>query len=82
MRAQANFIEFVPLVVILMGLLEMNGVSATAIHALGAALLIARVCHAFGFTAAHPTHILRTVGAMVSMLTLLVASVWAVVAAL
>ncbi len=82
MRSQANFVEFVPLALILIGMLEMNGVSATAIHALCAVLLVARLCHAFGFTAAHPTHVLRSVGAVGSMLSLVVASIWAVVAAL
>ncbi len=75
MRRQANFIEFVPMALILIGLLEMNGVSPLAIHGLGAALVIFRVCHAIGY----PQQPLRAIGAGGSTLVLLVASVWAIV---
>ena len=46
MRRQANFIEVVPMALILIGLLEMSGVSRYAIHGLGAALVFFRLCHA------------------------------------
>ena len=95
MRRHGNFVEFVPLALILIGLLEMNGVGATAlhalgnvhgrqapymaaIHALGAALVLARVCHATGLkadTLAGPT---RAIGAVGTMLVVVVASVWAI----
>lgn len=44
MRRHANFIEFVPLalvlVLVLIAMLELNGVSTTASHALGAGLVV------------------------------------------
>jgi uncharacterized membrane protein YecN with MAPEG domain len=79
MRRQANFVEFVPLALILIGLLESNGVSAAAVHALGATLLVARACHAYGFRAEHPGSVFRSIGAIGSTLTMAVASVWAIV---
>lgn len=49
-RAQANFSEYVPLLVILLGMLEYNGVSSAIIHALGTALVIARAMHGYSLS--------------------------------
>ena len=79
MRRHANFIEFVPIALILIGLLEMNGVSANAIHGLGGALVVFRVCHAFGLKGDNMSNPLRGIGAGGSSLLVVVASVWAIV---
>ncbi len=79
MRRHANFIEFVPIALILIGLLEMNGVSANAIHGLGGALVVFRVCHAFGLKGDNMNNPLRGIGAGGSTLLVIVASVWAIV---
>ena len=79
MRRHANFVEFTPLALILIGLLEMNGVTGTAIHALGALLLVARASHAYGFQPANPTSVFRTIGAVGSTIVVVVSSVWAIV---
>jgi uncharacterized membrane protein YecN with MAPEG domain len=47
-RAQANFIEYVPLGVILLALMELRGLSAVAVLSLGSALAIGRLLHAVG----------------------------------
>ncbi len=78
MRRHANFIEFVPLCLILIGLLELNGVGSTVIHALGATLLVSRICHAVGYRADGSIDILRTIGALGTTLTLIVSSIWAI----
>lgn len=44
-RAQGNFVETVPLAVILIVLMELNGASATWLHSLGVVLVVARVMH-------------------------------------
>src|SRR5687768_14523504 len=49
MRGQANFVEYVPIVLILMALLETRGLAPWALHALGATLLVARLAHAYAF---------------------------------
>lgn len=79
MRRQANFIEFVPLTLVMIALLELNKVSPTAIHFLGAGLVLFRICHAIGFKAETTANPLRVAGAAGSTLVLLVASVWAIV---
>lgn len=50
MRVQANFVEYVPLAVILMICAELQGAPALAIHAMGATLLIGRICHGIGMS--------------------------------
>lgn len=47
-RAHANFIEYVPLAVLLVGALEMQGASGTLVHSLLVTLLAARLAHAYG----------------------------------
>jgi hypothetical protein len=79
MRRHANFVEAVPIALILLVLLEMNGVSKIAIHSLGAALVLARICHAFGIKADTIKSAGRAIGAAASGLVTLVASVWAIV---
>ena len=80
MRRHANFVEYVPVILVLMALLEMNGVTRTAIHAMGISLVIARLAHAAGLSADTTGGAGRAVGAGVTALILLVASIWAVVA--
>ena len=79
MRRHANFVEFVPLILILIGLLEMNGVASTAVHALGAGLVAARVSHAFGYRADGTMGAFRAAGAVGSMLILAITSIWAII---
>ncbi|MBB3173102.1 hypothetical protein FHR90_000920 [Endobacter medicaginis] len=50
-RAHANFVEYVPLVLGLAALLEMHGATAATMHALLAPLLVARLAHPFGMQA-------------------------------
>jgi uncharacterized membrane protein YecN with MAPEG domain len=47
-RAQANFIEYVPLGVIVLALMELRGLPVAAVVSLGTALAIGRLLHAIG----------------------------------
>ena len=47
-RAHGNFIEYVPLAIILLFLVEYEGLASHYCHAFGAALLIGRVFHNLG----------------------------------
>jgi uncharacterized membrane protein YecN with MAPEG domain len=78
MRRHANFAEYVPIALILIALLEMNGVSRIAVHALGAALVVARACHAVGLEADSMSGAGRFVGAAGTALVVVVASVWSI----
>ena len=70
-RAQANFIEYVPLAIIAIGLVEMGGASQPMVCGLAAALAAARVLHAFGLWSG--VLIGRALGAMLTFGVLLVA---------
>ena len=62
-RRHGNFIEYVPIALILIGVLEINGSSPIFLHVLGVALVAARVAHAQGLYHDNPGHPLRAVGA-------------------
>ena len=47
-RAHANFVEYVPIIVLMVALLEMSGTPATSVHLLMGALLVARLLHPLG----------------------------------
>jgi len=75
-RQHGNFTEHVPMVLILLALVEMNGVPGWAMHAMGAALVVARVVHFNGLDADQMGTKGRTIGAVGSGLVSVVASVW------
>jgi uncharacterized membrane protein YecN with MAPEG domain len=47
-RAHANFIEYVPIIALLVAMLETSGVSAVGVHVMMGALLVARLLHPLG----------------------------------
>jgi uncharacterized membrane protein YecN with MAPEG domain len=47
-RAHANFIEYVPIIALLVAMLEMSGASAVRVHVLMGALLVSRLLHPLG----------------------------------
>jgi uncharacterized membrane protein YecN with MAPEG domain len=79
MRRHANFVEFVPLALILIALLEMNGIPKLAVHGLGASLVVFRACHALGLRADTMASTGRYVGAAGTALLTIVISIWAIV---
>ena len=80
MRRHSNFVEYVPLALILLALLEVNDVPHLAIHIMGAGLVVARIAHAAGLQADTMQGMGRLVGAAGTALITLVASIWAIVA--
>jgi len=50
-RVHANFIEYVPIITLLVALLEMSGMAASRVHLLMGALLLARLLHPMGMSA-------------------------------
>ena len=76
MRAQANFIEYTPFVLILLGLIELAEGSMAWLWVVGILYIFARIAHVFGMD--RPTHnALRGIGAGVSMLATLGLAVYA-----
>jgi uncharacterized membrane protein YecN with MAPEG domain len=50
-RVHANFIEYVPIIGLLVALLEMSGTSTTRVHILMGGLLLSRLLHPLGMAA-------------------------------
>ena len=61
-RTQGNFIEYVPLALILMFFDEAVEYPAWAIHVLGTALLVGRIAHAWGLLHSEGRTVGRTLG--------------------
>ena len=49
-RGHGNFAEYVPLALILLAALELNGTSVYVLHGLGIALLAGRLLHGYAFS--------------------------------
>ena len=74
-RVQANFIENVPLALLLLLLLELSGTSDAVLHALGASLVLCRLAHAFGMSRNEGANYPRLIGAQGTFLLLSVMAV-------
>ena len=61
-RIHGNFIEYVPIALILMGLVEINGVPAWALHAWGIVIVASRLVHAHGLSKSSSASRGRTIG--------------------
>jgi len=73
-RVQGNFAEYVPMALILLAFLEMQGWQSWLIHTLCAVLLVARVVHALGI-AREPEDIrFRAAGMIATLSTLIIVS--------
>jgi uncharacterized membrane protein YecN with MAPEG domain len=74
-RAHANFIEYVPIIALLVAMLEMSGSSIIRVHLLMGALLLARLLHPLGmyskpgtwqFSAGRVGGIMITIGVLIA----------------
>lgn len=70
MRAQANFVEYTPFVLILLGLVELAHGTATWLWVVAIIYILARIVHAFGMDRPAPNP-LRIGGIAVTMLILI-----------
>jgi len=76
-RAEAllsSFTDYVPIILLLMGLIESRGAPDIVLHGLGGVLVIARLLHAFGSNRVAGAAGLRFLGAQLTYLVLTVAS--------
>jgi uncharacterized protein len=71
MRAHANFTEYAPFVLILLGLVEMARGSQSWLWAVSIAFIVARLLHPFGLDRGTP-NAMRAIGVGVTALCLLV----------
>jgi uncharacterized membrane protein YecN with MAPEG domain len=70
MRAHANFVEYTPSFLILIGLIEMARGSALWLWAVGIVFILARIAHVFGMDRP-PGNRVRTLGMLVSAVILI-----------
>ena len=73
-RRHANFLENVPLALILMGTIELGGAPPLLLHGLGIALVVFRIAHPIGLRHDNIRHPLRAVGALGSILVLAISA--------
>ena len=78
-RAQGNFVEYVPMALLLIALVELGGASRALVWGLGLTLLAARLTHAISLSL-DPTAKGRGVGALGTFAVLLVSAGWLLVA--
>ena len=74
-RAQANFAEYVPLALLLMGFLEVSRYSIYLLHLLGLTLLVARVLHGLALSFGWQIRFGRATGAALTFIVLLIEAV-------
>ena len=75
MRAHANFLEYVPLALILIGLIEMRVGASRLLFGLGIALVLARIAHPYGMERPAPNPY-RAGGILVTYAVTIALMVW------
>lgn len=73
-RVHGNAVEYVPIALILMLVLELNGASNVLLHGLGVALLAGRIAHAQGLTTSSGGSPGRLAGVLLSWGVIVVAA--------
>jgi uncharacterized membrane protein YecN with MAPEG domain len=71
MRVHSNFAEYVPLTLLLIYLVEIQGAASGFVHALGLCLLLGRVLHAYGVSQVREKFVYRVSGMAMTFTTLL-----------
>ena len=79
MRAQANFVEYTPFVLILIGLIELAKGPQLWLWIVGVVYILARIAHGFGMDRPRPDPLrLRMIGTVVTALILLGLALYAI----
>ncbi len=73
-RVHANAIEYIPIILILMGVYEANGASSLVLHIVGSVAVVARVLHATGLSKSAGKTFGRFVGTVLTWFVILVLS--------
>jgi len=76
MRAHANYVENMPIFLIMVALIELAGGDARILWAAGILFILARICHAFGMDRPSPSR-LRMVGMIGTALVIIGLAGWA-----
>lgn len=82
MRVHANFAEYVPLALLLIYFVETGSHAPWLVHLLGSALLLGRLCHAFGMSRTPESFRYRVAGMGLTFTVILVSTVHILITAL
>ncbi|MFN4275839.1 MAG: MAPEG family protein [Ferrovibrio sp.] len=81
-RVQGNFIEYVPMALLLLFLLELSRQAPLwALHALGAGLLLGRILHAIGLSSSAGLSFGRFVGTILTFSMIMITAIWLLILA-
>jgi uncharacterized membrane protein YecN with MAPEG domain len=72
-RVHGNFVEYVPLILILLLLLELGGLAPLWLHLMGITITLGRILHAWGLSTSPGESFGRAAGTTLTWLTLLAA---------
>lgn len=78
-RVHANAAEYLPLALLLLGGMELNGYPDWQIHAFGVTLLVSRLLHAWGLSRYAGTSLGRFAGTFLTLLLMIAMAVFAIV---
>jgi uncharacterized membrane protein YecN with MAPEG domain len=81
-RAHSNFVEFVPIALLLLMLAEHTGLGSLLIHLFGIVLLAGRISHAYGISQTNEVFIFRMVGTIATLAVIGLLSLYCIWAAL
>ncbi len=82
LRVQANFIENVPIALLLLLVLEIQGSPGTVLHAAGASLFVLRLLHAWGLGRYEGANYPRLIGAQGTFVLVSVLAIGSIASAL
>jgi uncharacterized membrane protein YecN with MAPEG domain len=74
-RAHGNFVEYVPLILLLLALLALDGLGAAWLHVMGIALTLGRILHGWGLSTSGRENFGRSAGIVLTWLAMLAALV-------
>src|SRR5579859_7235700 len=77
-RVQGNFVEYVPIALLLLLCVDLVGDSKWIVHVLGIALIVGRVLHAYGLSRSSAESFGRAAGTVLTLLVLIAGSVLAI----
>jgi uncharacterized membrane protein YecN with MAPEG domain len=71
-RAHGNFVETVPLIILMMAMLESMGIASMVLHGMGAMLVFSRVLHIWGLAESTGTSTGRFAAGIITVLLFIV----------
>lgn len=74
-RGHGNFVDYAPMALILMGLLEVSGADRSLLHTVGGLLLVGRLAHGWALSFTDGNAFGRTVGMVLTLASLIISAV-------